>query len=421
MSPGAVEQQPRSELRCRYAANALLALSFAFDLILVMNFGLLHEVKQFAPQEFEFVKQIAWLQSLLANLSWNDTRTFGGPLGAGFAFWLFTALISMPLRGHATLMVLFLRLVFVAMKYAAVYIVYKRLYLLSARPLFALLVLCFLLAVPAYVFDGNVLGPQYAVMLLLAVGWDALFNLQSRAQMRAALFFMLAAAVQINVLAMVAMLFPALFMAHGRRDRVRYAADWVIGAIIPVVLMIFSYHPLDDLLGFGQNGPVTYAFENLYKWYVFDAARNADSALMGGWGVDFLIWPMFAVFFGFAVYADLKPRGSIVSQSWTPYEKHLVIWTFYAASFACFLTSFVAPINPWIVFAPFLLLVAGGSLLIGLERSGTDVMMLFVLIYVALFGMRDIIRWDHRIQRFESFVARESVTKNESVIKKKEP
>ena len=63
----------------------------------------------------------------------------------------------------------------------------------------------------------------------------------------------------------------------------------------------------------------------------------------------------------------------------------LLSGTFVAAVLTCFLTSLNSLMHPWFAFAPFLLLIGSGCLLLGMGREGTAAMLVFLIVYIGLF------------------------------------
>ena len=93
---------------CGIIALVLLAASFVFDLILVMDFSRPYQIAQFSQDEYWFMEEILKLQGyLLAFRLETGIRSFGSPFAYGFPFWLFAAGISLPLHSHVMLMALF--------------------------------------------------------------------------------------------------------------------------------------------------------------------------------------------------------------------------------------------------------------------------------------------------------------------------
>ena len=118
---------------CGIIGLVLLAASFALDLIVVMDFSRPYQIAQFSQDEYWFMEEIYKLQGHILALDWTSIRGFGSPFAYGFPFWLFAALVALPLHGHVMLMALFLRLIFMAMKYGAFYIVYRRIFIFDAK------------------------------------------------------------------------------------------------------------------------------------------------------------------------------------------------------------------------------------------------------------------------------------------------
>jgi len=394
----AQEHRADMEAVCRWIAFALLAASFVFDLILVMDFSRAYQIAQFSQDEYWFLEEIMRLQGYLTAGDFSSIRQFGSPFAYGFGFWLFTALIAAPFRGHVMLTTLFLRLVFMAMKYAAFWIVYRRAFDLTRKPIFSLLALALLLAVPAYVFDGKIISPEYLIMLLGALGWDALFRQNSNARTAAAFFFGLAAVIKINT-APLAIIFLALWFAYPKRDRFRIALDWGVGLIVPLLLFLFPASPFREILAIASTHHVDYGLNYLFVWYNYNALEF-DDMLKGGWSVAFLSWPFLLVLVGFAIYQDVRIRGAYL-RDWAPTTMAAVFWTFYAGLVTCILTSLNSLMHPWFVFAPFMLMLGAGTLLIGIGRQGTTMMAAFLVAYIAFFGPRYAVQWQHRVQKFD--------------------
>ena len=263
------------------------------------------------------------------------------------------------------------------MKYAAFYIVYRRIFILTQKPLFSLLAMVLLLAIPAFVFDGKVIGPEYLIMLLVAWGWSSLLSLQPKAQIIAAFCFVFALVIKINV-APLGLIFLPVFIAIPANQKTRLLMDWMMGAIVPVLLFFVSENPFKEIFAIGATHHVDYGFQYLSYWYSYNALEF-DEMLKGGWRIDFITWWLFGVFLVYAVWQSMKtisdkpavivaiPARAAVCHAHIAHLAH-----FFAAVLTCFLTSLNSLMHPWFVFAPFLLLLESGVLLIGARSCGRD-------------------------------------------------
>jgi hypothetical protein len=394
---------------CGAIVLVILAASFALDLIVVMDFSRPYQIAQFSQDEYWFMEEIYKLQEHLLALDWGGIRSFGSPFAYGFPFWLFAAVIALPFHGHVMLMALFLRLVFTATKYAALYIVYRRIYVLTQKPLLSALALGLLLIIPAYVFDGKIIGPEYLIMLLIALGWSSLLSLRSSAGFVAAFCFAYALAIKVNVAPLTLIFLPVLF-TYPANERGRLLLSWAMGAILPLLLFFIPQDPFKEILAIGSTHHVDYGLQYLPVWYGYNALEF-DDMLKGGWKIDFITWPLFGVFVVYSIWQStkwLRARPVAISaRGWASFVMPALICTFFAAVITCFLTSLNSLMHPWFVFAPFLLLMASGILLVGVEREGKIVMIIFIFVYIVCFGGRYVLRWEHRIDKFEYVAATE--------------
>ncbi|MGE3622907.1 MAG: hypothetical protein AB7H77_03390 [Bdellovibrionales bacterium] len=402
-----VERRKGMASACGWIALTLMAASFIPDLIVVMDFSQPYQVAQFSQDEFWFMEEIIELQRYLLAFDVAGIRGFGSPFAYGFPFWLLTAIVALPFHAHVLLLVLFLRLIFVAMKYVAFYIVYRRVLALTKRPLLSLLVLVLVLAVPAYVFDGKIIGPEYFIMLLVAAGWTALFGAGLAMQAFAAFCFVLAMVIKINVIPLGLIFIPVLY-AKPKGARLRLLWAWVAGALLPALLFLVPDDPFKEILAINATHRVGYGLEYLSHWYSYNALEF-DNMLKGGWSVDFIDGAFFAVFFTYAAARAYKWRkekrrtkNAVIAHG------TLILATFFIAVLACFLMSLNSLMHPWFVFAPFMLLLAAGCLLLGAGYDGTVLMIAFVLVYAVTFGDRYFARWEHRIDKFEYVAATEN-------------
>jgi len=400
-----VETRPGICGLSRWLALLLLGLSFVFDLILVMGFAEPYQVAQFSQDEYWFVEEIVHLQILLLTGDWAGLRAYGSPFAYGFSFWLFTAVISFPLYRHYALLVLFLRTLFMAMKYAALYVAFRGMRALTQKPVFALLFVALLLIVPAFVFDGKIISPEYFIMLLVAIGCFALFKNTSRAQIAAAFCFALAATIKINM-APLGLVFVGVLLAHEKEDRLPLLKNWIFGGILPALLFLFPAEPLKEILAIGSTHHVDWGLRYLPVWYGYDALEF-DEMLKGGWSIDFICLPLFLILLGTVIYRHMKGYAKD-EKALSANMQTILVWSFYAALLTCFLTSLTSLMHPWFVFAPFLLLMASAGVLAGAGRGATALMLSFLLIYALWFGARDVQRWQHRVDKYEAVAASEN-------------
>jgi len=396
-----MESRPDVARFCAGAALVILAVSFVPDLILVMDFSRPYQLAQFSQDEYWFMEAILQLQNAFLVGDWHAIRDFGSPFAYGFPFWLITALIALPTHAHAMLMALFLRFLFIVTKYAAFYVVYRRILALTQKPLLSLLSLALMLIVPAFVFDDKVVSPEFLIMLLLATCWSLLFLSSRRAQVGAAFVFALALTIKFNV-APLGLFFPVVLFTRPAKQRLDLLCNWIFGAVVPLLLFLVPAHPFKEILAVGATHGIDYGFEYLAPWYSANVLEF-DDVLIGGWSIDFLSWPLFLFLSGYALYRAIadKPKNRTALT-------FLIVGTFFIAVLVCFMTSLTSLMHPWFVFAPFLLMMGAGSLLIGTGREATAVMLAFFLIYGASFGERYLARWQHRIDKFETIAASES-------------
>lgn len=399
-----LERSPAVGRLCGRLALAFLAASFVPDLILAMDLSRPYQLAQFSQDEYWFMKSILELQDYLLNGDWQAIRDFGSPFAYGFPFWLFAAAIAFPFYGHTMLITLFLRLVFMAMKYAAFFLIYRRIFALTQKPIVSLLSLVLLLGIPAFVFDGKIISPEYFIMLLAAAGWSALFVPRRRAQIGASFTFALATAIKINVMPLDLLFLPPL-LVHPSKQRARLLKWWIAGAVPPLLLFLLPAQPFKEILAIGATHHVDYGLRYLSSWYGTNTLEF-DDMLIGGWSVDFINWPLFLALFGFAVYRAVRPTAD-APKVWMSSVMPMIAGTFFVSVLACFLTSLNSIMHPWFVFAPFLLLMGAGSLLIGAGRRGSVLMLVFLIVYVANFGERYVERWQYRIDKFDYIAATE--------------